>query len=244
MSSLIAPSLNNAPAHWLGATRLLDLDDSKVRIQAMRLTQLAETDAQKAVLVHNFIKQMPFGCVARFDHATAGAVLRSNQGDCHTKGTLFVALLRCAGVPARLRFVTLTGAFLHGIIDVGDNPITHAIGEVFVGGRWVQTDTYVTDTELESEAAVLLRAHGRQVGWGIHIDGWRFWDGLQDAHGQFVPSDAASLPLRDWGVAHDPADFYGNQTHPDLGRSWLTRAKWMVAAGVVNRRTQQLRGND
>jgi Transglutaminase-like superfamily len=234
---------SDAPAAWLSATRLLDLEDSKLRIQAMRLTQLAQTDAHKAVLIHDFIKAMPFGCVVGFDHIPAGSVLRSGRGDCHTKGTLFVALLRCAGVPARLRFVTLPGTFLRGIMDIGPGGITHAIGEVFLDGAWLQTDTYVTDSVLEEQARALLTREGRECGLGIHLRANRFWDAKASVHGQFTPTDPASLPTHDWGVAHDPAAFYAEKSHPQLDMSWLSRAKYMVGAQVVNKRCQAVREN-
>ena len=229
------------PSDWLGATRLLDLDDSRLRIQAMRITQLATTDMHKAILVHDFVKALPFGCVAGFDHVPAVSVLKTGHGDCHTKGTLFVALLRCAGVPARLRFVTLTGAFLHGIIDIGQTAITHAVDEVYLQERWVQTDTYVTDSILEAQAMSLLTQHNISVGYGIHRQGNRFWNGSQHAHGQYTGADPGSLPSHDWGVAHDPEQFYSSTAHPQLHMGWLTRAKWMIAAGVVNRRVQKVR---
>jgi len=49
------------------------------------------------------------------------------------------------------------------------------------------------------------------------------------------------LPLHDWGVAHDPEDFYRNKAHGELQMGWLTRAKWMLAAALVNRRVEQVR---
>lgn len=229
------------PGDCLGSTRLLDLDDSKLRLRAQSLTQLAQTDVEKAVRIHDFVKSLPFGCLAGFDHLDAATVLRRGRGDCHTKGTLFVALLRSVGVPARLRFVSLPAAFLWGIFDVGHTIITHAVGEVYLQGQWVQTDTYVTDRALESHASMLLVQQLRTLGYGIHLDASRFWDGQHDAHGQYHSRDAASLPVRDWGVSHDPEHFYSSQAHPELHMSWLTRAKWMVAAGVINRRTRLLR---
>lgn len=66
----------------------------------MQITQLAQTDTQKAVLIHDYVKSLPFGCVAGFEHVPAGAVLRSGRSDCHTKGSLFVALLPCVDLPA------------------------------------------------------------------------------------------------------------------------------------------------
>jgi len=229
------------PGDCLVSTRLLDLENSKLRLRAQSLTQLAQTDVQKAVLVHDFVKSLPFGCVAGFDHVSASAVLKHGRGDCHSKGTLFVALLRSAGLPARLRFVSLPASFLWGIFDLGDSVITHAVGEVHLQGRWVQTDTYVTDITLEAHAAMWLERQQRSLGYGIHLQGSRFWDGQHDAHGQYHRNYFDSLPLNDWGVSHDPEHFYADQAHPELHMSWLTRAKWMVAAGVINRRTRQLR---
>lgn len=243
MASLtsLPPDPIDLPSQWKGPTRLLDLNDPKLRIQAMSLTQLSDTDTQKVVAIHEFIKALPFGCVAGFDHVPAAGVLRSGYGDCHTKGTLFVALLRCAGLPARLRFVTLSSDFLFGIITPPQNSVTHAIGEVYLGGRWIQTDTYVADVELENCAEKLLIEQGRKAGYGIHLHGARQWDAFNHAHAQSAASDEASLPIVDWGVAHDPEQFYATAQHPSLQRGWLTRVKWILAAGLVNRRTQQLR---
>ena len=103
------------------------------------VAQLATSDTRKAKgdFDHDHIRSLPFGCVAGFDHVPAAAVLKAGRGDCHTKGTLFVAMLRSVGVPARLRFVMLSSAFLKGIIDVSHSTVTHAIGEVFLEWRWV-----------------------------------------------------------------------------------------------------------
>lgn len=222
-------------------TRLLDLDDPKLRIQAMRITQLATSETQKAVFIHDHVKSLPFGCVAGSGHVPAAAVLKAGRGDCHTKGTLFVAMLRSVGVPARLRFVTLSSAFLKGIIDVPQDAITHAIGEVYLDGRWLQTDTYVTDSLLETRAVQLLRQQGSSVGYGIHVKGSHFWDGQHSAHARYHESDPASLPLHDWGVAHDPEHFYRDKAHENLQLGGLTRVKWMLAAALVNRRVEQVR---
>ena len=147
-------------------------------------TQLATTETQKAVCVHDFVKSLPFGCVAGFDHVPAAGVLKAGRGDCHTKGTLFVAMLRSVGIPARLRFVTLPSAFLKGIIDMPQGTITHAVAEVYLDGRWIQTDTYVTDTLLETRAAQLLSQVGCLAGYGIHVRGFHFWDGRHAAYAQ------------------------------------------------------------
>ena len=207
----------------------------------MRVTQLAHTDVQKALRIHDDIKSLPFGCVVGFDHIPAGDVLRNGRGDCHTKGTLFVAMLRSAGIPARLRFVTLPGDFLRGILELGQSTITHAVGEAYLQGQWVQTDSYVADVLLEGQAGLKLASENRSLGYGIHAQGNRFWNAELHSHGQYTASDPTSLPSRDWGVAHDPEHFYAEQTDPELSMGWLTRAKWMLAAQMVNNRVRKLR---
>ena len=226
---------------WLSATHLLDLDDPKLRIQAMRITQLASSETHKALLVHHFVKKLPFGCVAAFDHVPAAEVLRAGRGDCHTKGTLFVALLRSVGVPARLRFVMLSSAFLAGIIDIPGGVIPHAVGEVYLSGRWIQTDTYVTDKAFECGALARLAGSGNLLGLGLHASASRLWDGRTPAHAQYCDSDPPSMPIRDLGVAHDPEHFYSEKSHGEFERGWLTRLKWIVAAAMVNRRVEQIR---
>ena len=168
-------------------------------------------------------------------------MLKSGRGDCHTKGTLFVALLRSSGVPARLRFLSLPNAFLRGILDAGDTNITHAIGEVYLEGKWIQSDTYVADDALEIQALTVLQQEGQSLGYGIHAQGRRYWSGLQDAHGQYTTRDPASLPLIDFCVARDPECFYSGQPFLPDQSSWLNRVKWTSAASLINRRTEQLR---
>lgn len=245
MPSTMTPAMSSEDAgQWLGGTQLLDLDDPKLRIQAMRITQLASSATQKAVLIHDFVKSLPFGCVAAFDHVPAAAVLRAGRGDCHTKGTLFVALLRAANVPARLRFVTLSSKFLAGIIDIPQESITHAVGEVYLSWRWVQTDTYVTDEQFEMRALLKLNEQGLRVGLGIHVNADRYWSGHKASHAQYSDKDPSSLPLKDLGVAHDPKYFYSDRSNNERQSGWTTRLKWMLVAAVVNHRVGKIRLSD
>ena len=240
-STAITERSSEDAGQWLGSTQLLDLDDPKLRIQALRITQLASSATQKAVFIHDFVKSLPFGCVAAFDHVPAAAVLRAGRGDCHTKGTLFVALLRAAGVPARLRFVSLSSKFLAGIIDVTQESITHAVGEVYLSGRWVQTDTYVADEQFEMRACGKLVERGLRLGLGIHVHADRYWSGHKDSHAQYSGKDPSSLPLEDLGVAHDPKYFYSDGSKQERQLGWTKRLKWLLVATVVNHRVGKIR---
>jgi Transglutaminase-like superfamily len=228
-------------ASWLCETLQLDITSPKVRILASKLTQLLHTDRAKALAIHDHVKSLPFGCNPDFLHAKASDVIRLGYGDCHTKGLLLVALLRAVNVPARLRFVSLPTRFLAGLIDTGAHTMTHAIAEVYLNTRWVQTDTYVVDPELNREARELVLAQGHTTGYGVHVLGDQDWCGQAHARAQCTPADPDSLPVVDWGVAHDLAHFYANEDHAALRRSFMERLKWLLGAKIVNLKIEQIR---
>jgi Transglutaminase-like superfamily len=226
---------------WMRATPQLDITSTKVQGLAAQLTRKLKTDQDKALAVHSEVKSLPFACVPDFLHTKASDVLRLGCGDCHAKGLLFVALLRASSIPARLRFVTLSTRFLNGVIDTGVNTMVHAVAEVYLDNRWVQTDTYVVDDALNHSARELLMAKQMQLGYGVHALGEQTWDAVSDAHAQYTKADPSSMPVVDWGVAHDPAHFYANESHAALRQSFMVRVKWMLGAQIVNRKVEQIR---
>jgi transglutaminase-like putative cysteine protease len=226
---------------WLRSTQQLDLDHGALRIQARKLTQLLAEPSARAMAVHDFVKSLPFETIPDFICIRASDVLRQGAGDCHAKGMLFVALLRAAGVPARLRFVTLSTRFLNGLIDTGAASMTHAVGEVWLHERWVQTDTYVVDAAMERQARAMLMRRSMRTGYGVHLDAHQQWNGIDDAHAQYTPQQPDSMPVVDWGVAHDARHFYADASHASLRHSFAVRVKWLLGAQIVNRKVQQLR---
>jgi Transglutaminase-like superfamily len=228
-------------ARWTRPTMQLDIETSKLRILSQSLTQLHASERQRAIAIHDYVQRMPFGCVPDFLNTKASEVIRLGYGDCHTKGILFVALLRAAGLAARLRFVTLSTRFLSGLIDTGSVTMTHAVGEVYMAGKWQQVDTYVVDTELGNAARTKLCAHGHKLGYGVHMHGDTHWDATRDAHGQYNSSDPKSLPVVDWGVDDDVQSFYADEEHAALRHTFSLRVKWMLGAQMVNRKVAQIR---
>ena len=229
------------PDRWLVNTPLLQFDHPKIRVLAMRLTQLQATPRQKALAIVNYIGALPFGAIADSTGTSAMAVLKRGMGDCHTKSTLLVSLLRSAGIPSRMRFVSLRPDFLRGIVDAGDTPIEHGCVEVLLDEHWLALDSYVVDIKLAVAAKSRLRREGRRLGYGMHVDGSTSWNGSSHSFGQFSPNDAHSMPLRDWGAFDDPYQFYSSTPFVKSRLNWSSRVKWLVGAGLVNRKVRELR---
>jgi Transglutaminase-like superfamily len=228
-------------SRWLRATAQLDIKSTKLRTRMMALTQLLASERDKAVAIHDFVKSIPFGCVADYSKLKASDVLKLGAGDCFTKGMLFVALLRAAGIPARLRFVSLPVHFLRGVIEPEEASIMHAMAEVHLDNRWLVTDSYVPDMPLQLAARERLTKENRMMGYGVHLHGAMYWAGNADASAQCHVKDESSLPTVDWDVADDPMSFYADPSHSELRRNFATRLKWRLAAPMVNKRVAALR---
>jgi hypothetical protein len=225
---------HNHPYHWLGDTQQLDLHEPRLRITAQKLTQLASSGPRRVAAIHDFVRRLPFDTCRDPGQVTAAQVLGRRRGDCHSKGLLFTALCRVAGVPARLQFVEVGAGFLAGILDEGPAVVTHAVGQVHVDGRWLSTDGYVVDPELFARAKALLRESGRDCGWGIVAEAQGTWTGEQDCLQQFRAGDV----VRCHAPVHDVAQFHATG---HAARGLTSRLKYIVGAHLVHRRAAALR---
>ena len=88
---------------------------------------------------------MRFGFTPHFYAMSAAEVLSAGVGYSNTKATLFIALLRAAGIEARQQFVDVNAAVLRGMFDLRTPFIDHSYTEVLLDGAWVPTDSYVVD---------------------------------------------------------------------------------------------------
>jgi hypothetical protein len=226
---------------WLKSTRSLDTMHPSIWHAVDQVSMGRKTQLATALAIHDLVKRMPFACAPDYSALTASDVLQLERGDCFTKGMLFVALLRAANIPARMRFMSIPTHFLRGIIAVPEPFIMHAMAEVYLNEQWWATDTYVPDPELMNAALSKLKTEGKSMGYGIHRQGATHWDGCSHASAQCTSFDAKSAPMVDWGVSDDPETFYSDETHEKLRRNFVSRLKWHVAAPMVNAKVAALR---
>jgi transglutaminase-like putative cysteine protease len=128
------------------STPLLDLEDPKLRLRVRALTQLCKSERDKALAVYRFVKRLPVCTPFKARLHTARQVLDAGRGDAPDKATLLVAMLRAAGIPARIRCITLDGRILRGLTSAvrqANRPVL----EMWLPGEWQQTDTYIYDAD-------------------------------------------------------------------------------------------------
>lgn len=231
----MTPPLSTDVGEWLQETRQLDLSDPKLRITAQKLTQSRQTLAARAAAIQEFVRRMPFATSADSHQVRASEVLRLGSGDCHSKGVLFTALCRAAGLPARLLFVGIRPRFLNGVLDGAPAVVPHAVGQVLLADGWHSTDGYVVDPVLFAHAKHMMEDQGVDSGWGTFREARGPWDGSGDCLQQFQEDDVVS----DYGTWNDAAAFHAGQ--PSGGRSWITRLQYALAARWVNLRVSRVR---
>jgi len=231
------------PVDFLGPTAYIDSEHAEIVATAQRVTAGLEDPRQKAVAIHDFVRDaVPFGWTHSFYDQRASEVLRAKAGFCSTKTTLFIALLRAAGIPARQRFADIKSRILYGLVDPRTPYVDHSFAEVELHDEWWLVDSYIVDIGLATAARARLRGEGRTIGYGVHVNGVSNWDGTGDAFCQLVDDGSQQrLTTVDHGVFADVGEFYASGLAINrLGRT--DRLVFRLAAWSANRRVEFLRG--
>lgn len=235
-----AAEVSEDPSDWMDSTQLIDLHDTKLRLKAKSLTQLSRTDREKALAIYTAVKRITFAKPVKLRLRTAHEVLRAKRADAEDKATLFVGLLRAAGLAARLRYIELHGDILRGLttaIASAGRPVV----QVWLDDRWRSTDTYIFDAHYMAAARARLRALKWDWGYGLHRTGDALWDGMEDAYLTGDDHMAADISMGVLGWFHDPYDFLVSpvcrERFPRVSRA----VQWNVLAPGMNRAVTHLR---
>lgn len=182
-----------APSDCLAPAGVIDSDHPDIVATSRHLTTGARDDTERAVRLHNFVRdRIRFGWAPAFDRYRASEVLRDGIGFCNTKSSLFTALLRAAGIPARTHFATIHRNVLYGLIRPPQIYLDHSYVEAWLDGWWIGVDSYNIDQPLNAAAVARCHGEGRRIGYGVHVGGTTEWNGRSPAFSQFV--DDGSVP--------------------------------------------------
>ena len=193
------------------STALLDYGDSEIgRLVASRgWQQLPERKRIKAV--HDFVRdEIRFGYNAS-DDLPATEILQQGYGQCNTKATVLMALLRGVGVPCRLHGFTIDNALQKGAIPawlhrLAPAEILHSWVEVRYEGRWLNLEGFILDKPyLQSIQRMFPATTGSFCGYGIATRDFRSppieWNGGDT----YIQREGIA---RDFGTFDDPDSFY------------------------------------
>lgn len=234
---------HSAQVDELAPTKLINCDHPDIIALVRRIAPKDLPTVEKVRRIFAFVRDdVKFGFGPRFYEHSASEIAEMRVGYCNTKGTLMVALLRAAGIPARQAFVDIDAQILLGIVDPGTPFVDHSYVEILLGDKWLATDAYIVDTLLFVAAQKRLAAENRLMGYGGHSLGTRIFDEAIPSFSQFVAHRQPLLTTRNYGIHADVETFY--ETTPETWNRlrFITRRAFPVFALLANRNAENLRG--
>lgn len=135
---------------YLQKTVMLDYENENIQtlINQKGWKNMSEFECIKSI--YNYIRDdILFGYNVD-DSIPASKVLKDGFGQCNTKGTLFMALLRACGIPCRVHGFTIDkelqkGAMTGIVYKNAPRNVFHSWVEVYLEGNWYELEGFIID---------------------------------------------------------------------------------------------------
>ncbi len=227
----------------LAATFLLDFEHPDIQALVRRRGWVDLPVGQRIGAAYDFVRdEIAFGYNAS-DDLPASRVLADGIGQCNTKSTLLMALLRALEVPCRFHGFTIDKALQRGAITglayaLAPRDILHSWVEVRFEAKWVNLEGFILDrVYLASLQRRFAGTRGAFCGFGVATPDLQNppidWVGRDT----YIQRDGINADL---GIHDDPDAFY---RHHGVNLSGLKR--WLFRNYIrhwMNRNVSRIRG--
>lgn len=164
---------------YLQETKMLNYSDKQIQqlISEKSWKILEEFEHIKAI--YNFVRdEILFGYNVD-DNIPASRVLTDGYGQCNTKGTLFMALLRACNIPCRIHGFTIDkvlqkGAMTGIVYKNAPQNIFHSWVEVYFENKWFELEAFILDKKyLQKLQEKNSTCSGAFCGYGVAVKDFR-----------------------------------------------------------------------
>lgn len=229
--------------NYLEKTTMLNYDTGNIQavIQSHKWMEL--DDYHKIGAVYDFVRNNILFGYNRSDLLTAEEVLKDGYGQCNTKATLLMALLRGVEIPCRLHGSEVSKYFQRGATSklislLAPENIVHTWVEVWYEEKWIALEGVITD-ELYVKAVkeTYKDVTGKFELYAIAVPNleeltleWRGED-------TYVQNEAV---VKDYGVFDNPDVFF--ETHPQKWSKIRNFAYVYYGRKAMTRNVSKMRG--
>jgi len=195
---------------------LADFEDPLVRSTAHSLTNTQPTFEDKIEKIFYFVRDtIKFYFPIDGDFVKASDTIQSKQGQCNTKGALFLAFCKAVGIPVRLHFSLIRKEIQKGLFTglsywLMPRQISHSWIEVLIDDKWYSIDSYINDDQLHKAAVQELERRGWQTGYSISKSDTAPGNEFNLSEQQFEQMGAV---IGDHGVWDEPAEYYASDQY-------------------------------
>lgn len=228
--------------NYLKETSILDYDHFSIQ-ELIREREWQNLNiAERIKTIYNFVRdEIKFGYNIA-DNLPASAILKDGYGQCNTKATLLMALLRATGIQNRIHGFTIDKALQKGAITgvwykLSPKNILHSWVEIEVNGAWYFLEGVILDKMYLSK--LQKKFNGCRTtfcGYGVYTD--NFLDPAIDWNfkNTFIQDKGIN---QDFGLFDTPDDFYAKHQQK------LNRIKRFIFRNIVrhkmNRNVEKIR---
>jgi transglutaminase-like putative cysteine protease len=203
-----------AMAEYLTPTTMLDFEHPAIQ-ELVNLRGWRQFSQYEAIgSIYSYVRdEIIFGYNAD-DRLPASRVLKDGYGQCNTKGTLLMALLRAVDIPVRFHGFTIfnelqRGAIPNYLFTIAPERIIHSWVEVNLDGRWVNLEGYIIDKPyLKSVQASFAGQCGAFSGYGISTKCLSNPQVEWTGEDTYIQKEGIA---DDFGVYSQPDDFYNER---------------------------------
>ncbi|WP_433604490.1 transglutaminase-like domain-containing protein [Prescottella agglutinans] len=226
---------------YLQPTPILDYDHARVQALVAERGWRDLPYGTRIGAVYDFVRdEISFGYNAS-DSLAASQVLTDGYGQCNTKTTLVMALLRAVEVPCRFHGATIDKRLQKGVVEgvlyrLAPPSILHSWAEVRFDDRWVDLEGVILDADYLKGLRNSVASGGPLLGYGAGTDD------IGDPPVAWTGADTAIQKTGvngDLGTYDDPDTFYARHGTNLTGvRSFLFRR---LLRHVMNRKVASIR---
>lgn len=228
---------------YLKETRMLNYSDERIQrlIKDRKWKNADKFECLKAI--YNFVRdEILFGYNVD-DSTLASQVLSDGYGQCNTKGTLFMALLRACGIPCRVHGFTIDkklqkGAMTGFVYKSAPKNVFHSWVEVYFEEQWYELEAFILDkaylTKLQEKNSDCI---GAFCGYGVAVKDFKHPVIDFERNNTYIQSEGIN---QDFGV-YDSPDELLKEHHQEISgvKAFLYRN---LGRHLMNRNVRRIRG--
>ena len=135
---------------YLMETPMLDFSAPAIENLIERRGWRSLEEFERIQAIYNYVRDEILFGYNTDDGIPASKVLADGYGQCNTKGTLFMALLRSCGIPCRVHGFTIDkrlqkGAMTGLVYALAPKNVFHSWVEVYLDGVWYELEAFILD---------------------------------------------------------------------------------------------------
>ena len=222
---------------------LADYTHPQVKAKAKELAAGQSTMRGKLQRIFLYVRDdIAFAFPPEGDFVPASKTISTKRGQCNTKATLFLALCKAAGIPARIHFSLIRREIQHGPFQglpyrLLPDKISHSWIEVDIDGKVHRIDSFINDIEFHKGAVAEIRRRGWETGFSVTRAGGEPTAELYLDDEHFTQMGAVT---DDHGLWEDPAEYYASSLYRNRPSRWKQLAyRWAIRG--ANRRVDAVR---